>query len=76
MPPEILMGEIEGQAVYADDIVSYVLENLERIRDERMVYELQWTMNANFHAGHQNCEMDIHLRKGILSNLDSCSCTK
>lgn len=63
MPPEILMGEIEGQAVYADDIVSYVLENLERIRDERMVYELQWTMNANFHAGHQNCEMDIHLRK-------------
>lgn len=63
MPAEIRLGEIEGQAVYADDIVSYVLENLEKIRDDRMVYELQWTMNANFNAGHQNCEMDVHLRK-------------
>lgn len=63
MPPEIQLGEIDGQAVYADDIVSYVLENLEKIRDDRMVYELQWTMNANFQAGHQNCEMDTNLRK-------------
>lgn len=63
MPPEIAMGQVEGETVYADDIVAHITGELERIRDERMVYELQWTMNANFLAGHQNCEMDINLRR-------------
>lgn len=63
MPPEVPMGVVGGETVYADDIVAHITGELERIRDERMVYELQWTMNANFLAGHQNCEMDINLRR-------------
>ena len=63
MPPEILMGQVDGEPVYADDLVAFITGELERIRDDRMVYELQWTMNANFQSGHQNCEMDINQRR-------------
>lgn len=63
MPPDIPMGIVGGETVYADDIVAHITGELERIRDERMVYELQWTMNANFLSGHQNCEMDINTRR-------------
>ena len=63
MPPEILMGQVDGEPVYADDLVAFITGELERIRDDRMVYELQWTLNANFQSGHQNCEMDINQRR-------------
>lgn len=63
MPDDIPMGRVDGEDVYADDIVDYINTELERIRDDRMVYELQWTMNANFMAGHQNCEMDVNMRR-------------
>lgn len=63
MPDDIPLGSIEGQTVYADDIVGYINEALEERRGDRMVFELQWTLNGNFLAGHQNCEMDVNLRR-------------
>lgn len=63
MPDDIPLGNIEGQTVYADDIVGYINEALEERRGDRMVFELQWTLNGNFLAGHQNCEMDVNLRR-------------
>lgn len=62
IPQDVAIGNVEGKPVYADDIAAYITGQLERIRDDRMVYELQWTMNANFQAGHQNCEMDTNMR--------------
>lgn len=63
MPDDIPLGSIEGQTVYADDIVGYINKALEERRGDRMVFELQWTLNGNFLAGHQNCEMDVNLRR-------------
>lgn len=63
MPDDIPLGNIEGQTVYADDIVGYISKALEERRGDRMVFELQWTLNGNFLAGHQNCEMDVNLRR-------------
>lgn len=63
LPPDIPLGEVEGQTVYVDDIVDFITKALEERRGERMVYELQWTLNGNFLAGHQNCEIDVNLHK-------------
>ena len=48
-----------GEVLYSDDIVSQITAELERRRSERAAYELQWTLNANFLCGHQNCEIDV-----------------
>lgn len=63
IPQEIPVGVSDGETVFSDDIVSYITTELERRRDDRIVYELKWTLNANFMAGHQNCEIDILGRK-------------
>lgn len=47
-----------GETLYADEIVSGIMQELERRRGERSAYELQWSLNANFYAGHQNCDID------------------
>lgn len=49
----------DGEILYADDIVSQIKAELERRRGDRSGYELQWTLNSNFYAGNQNCEIDI-----------------
>ena len=49
----------QGDAIYSDDIVSTVLAELERRRGDRVGYELQWTLNADFIAGHQNAEINM-----------------
>jgi len=48
----------EGEVLYADDIISHIMQELERRRGERSGHELQWSLNANFLAGHQNCDID------------------
>lgn len=47
-----------GDAIYSEDIVAEILGELERRRSDRAPYELQWTLNADFVAGHQNAEID------------------
>ena len=45
--------DAEGDIVYEEDLVGYIKQELERRRNERGMLELQWTLNANFVAGHQ-----------------------
>lgn len=60
-PPVIPMdSDDNGELLYSDDIVTHIKEELERRRDERKAYELKWSLNANFLAGHQNSEIDVY----------------
>lgn len=58
-PPDFAVdSNDQGETIYSDDLVSEIKAELERRRGERAAYELQWSLNANFLAGHQNCEID------------------
>lgn len=60
-PPVIPVdSDDNGDLLYSDDIVTHIKEELERRRDERKAYELKWSLNANFLAGHQNSEIDVY----------------
>lgn len=72
----------DGEVLYADDIVNEVKTELERRRNERRNTELQWVLNANFLAGHQNCDINVgtgeiedfipmydHLERGIYNRI-------
>lgn len=62
-PPRVPLERADdGQIVYDDDLAGAILSELERRRDERMGYELRWTLNADFLSGHQNAEIDLHNR--------------
>lgn len=62
-PPRVPVERADdGQLIYSDDLASTILQELERRRDERMGYELQWTLNADFLSGHQNAEIDLKNR--------------
>lgn len=49
---------MDGNRLYKEDIVSYVKRELTRRREERRSTEMQWILNANFMAGHQNCDLN------------------
>lgn len=57
--PDSPIANLGGDTVYAEDVVDYIKSELERRRDERVGLELQWTLNANFLAGHQNCDISM-----------------
>lgn len=60
-PPNIPVDlDEKGERIYYEDVVDGIKQELERRRDERARYELQWTLNANFMAGHQNCDIDVY----------------
>lgn len=62
-PPRVPLERADdGQIVYDDELAGAILSELERRRDERMGYELRWTLNADFLSGHQNAEIDLHNR--------------
>lgn len=61
--PEVPVGSSKsGDVLYTEDVVGYILTELERRRDERTALELQWTLNANFLAGNQNCDINMATR--------------
>ncbi len=63
-PPNIPIDITDsGDELYYEDIVSGIKEELEKRRSDRAQYELQWTLNANFLAGHQMCDIDTYSRK-------------
>lgn len=64
---EVLARDADGRALYAEDIVAMVAAELARRKEERRPFELQWRLNANFLAGHQNC--DINARRGEVEEL-------
>ena len=51
--------DIDGKKLFSDDIVSMVQTELSRRREARRNTELQWVLNANFLAGHQNCDINV-----------------
>lgn len=59
-----LSRDEDGDLIFSDDIVSSILTELELRRADRTAYELQWTLNADFVAGHQN--VDINVERGRL----------
>lgn len=50
----------DGRLLYRDDIIAQVKSDLEERRNARRVYELQWTLNSNFMAGNQFCDINTH----------------
>ena len=60
--PNVAMGESHGDTVFSDDVVAYILKELERRRDDRTGLELQWGLNSNFVSGHQNCDINMLTR--------------
>lgn len=70
MPDSVPVGSTdEGETLYSEDVVDYILTELERRRSDRTGLELQWTLNANFLSGHQNCDIDMVSRR--ISNEDN-----
>ena len=57
MPMDI---DDEGKQLYKEDIIAEVHRELERRRTERTPLEQQWKLNANFLAGNQYCEFNVH----------------
>lgn len=60
---EALDRDGEGRLLYREDIIAMLGAELERRRTERRPFELQWTLNGNFFAGHQYCEINPHHSK-------------
>lgn len=58
----------DGEALYKDDIIRKVLDELERRRNERSPLERQWTLNANFYVGNQYCEVNPY--RGDIEQLE------
>lgn len=57
--PDAPVTQSGTDTLYTEDVVDYIYNELERRRDERTALELQWTLNANFREGHQNCDIDM-----------------
>ena len=58
----------EGKQLYKQDIIQFVLEELEKRKRERSPLEQQWTLNANFLSGNQYC--DINPYRGDIEQLE------
>lgn len=50
----------DGKTLFAEDIVAKIKSDLEKRRSDRKSLELAWVLNANFLAGHQNCDINVH----------------
>lgn len=50
----------DGRLLFKDDIIGNIHEELERRRSERTMLETQWKLNANFLAGNQYCDYNVH----------------
>ena len=61
---KILCRDREGRGQKAADLAAFLSEEYRRRREERLPFERQWTLNANFFAGSQNC--DINRESGEL----------
>ena len=58
----------DGEALYKEDIIGKVLEDLEKRKSERQILEQQWTLNANFLVGNQYCEINTY--RGDIEQLE------
>ena len=47
-----------GEPLYKSDIIARLYEDLEKRREARHSYELQWILNSNFLVGNQFCDIN------------------
>ena len=52
----------DGSTLFKEDIITFVKDELERRRQERLPLELQWTLNSNMLCGNQYCDINTHTR--------------
>ena len=53
--------------LYSDDVVAEIMSELDKRKEERRPFELQWRLNSAFLAGKQNC--DVNPYSGELEEL-------
>lgn len=58
----------DGEALYKEDIIGKVMEDLQERKNERQILEQQWTLNANFLVGNQYCEINTY--RGDIEQLE------
>ena len=58
----------EGNTLYKEDVISKVMDDLTKRKSERQILEQQWTLNANFLAGNQYCEINTY--RGDIEQLE------
>ena len=50
----------KGNRLFAEDLVEMVESLAQKRRRERLPFELQWRLNANFLSGNQHCDINVH----------------
>ena len=50
----------DGRILFSSDIVNQIKETLAKRKNDKQMFELRWTLNANFLAGNQFCEINVH----------------
>lgn len=50
----------DGKTLFKEDVIAFVKEKLSERKNERIGLELQWTLNANFLAGNQLCDINVY----------------
>lgn len=50
----------QGNRLFAEDLVEMVDREAEKRRQQRLPFELQWRLNANFLSGNQHCDINVH----------------
>jgi hypothetical protein len=58
----------DGQQLFKEDIIAFVLDELDKRKNERLPLEQQWTLNSNFMAGNQYC--DINTYRGDIEQIE------
>ena len=64
----IIDTDDDGKALFKEDIIQKVKEELEKRKTERSPLENQWTLNANFLVGNQYCEINPY--RGDIEQLE------
>jgi hypothetical protein len=55
---EVYDVDSDGKQLFREDIISTVLEKLDKRKNERSPLERQWILNANFMLGNQFCDIN------------------
>lgn len=65
---EVIDTDKDGKTLYKEDVIAKVMEDLTKRKSERQILEQQWTLNANFLAGNQYCEINTY--RGDIEQLE------
>lgn len=63
----------KGAPLYREDIIAFVKGEAEKRRSERISFERQWTLNANFLMGNQWCAINTFHEGSPVEELPRCN---